>query len=62
MLLEEEEPGKKPKAPKPLDALSVAELEAYIADLEDEILRVKTALKAKQLYAETAAGLFKSGS
>jgi uncharacterized small protein (DUF1192 family) len=60
MLFDEEEPAKKPKKPKPLDDLSVGDLEAYIAALESEIERVKTALKAKQLYAESVAGLFKS--
>jgi len=56
-----------PKKPKThaavgenLSALSVAELEARIADFEREIERVKTELEAKRKHEQAAAALFKS--
>ncbi len=48
----------KPK-PKPLDALSVEELEAYIADLEAEIARARAAIAAKQSHRSSAEALFR---
>jgi uncharacterized small protein (DUF1192 family) len=39
--------------------LGVAELEAYIRDLESEILRVKAVISAKQAHAQAAAAFFK---
>jgi len=55
----------KPK-PKPgaaigenLEAMSVAELEARIADLEREIARVKMELDAKRRHENAASALFK---
>jgi uncharacterized small protein (DUF1192 family) len=56
-----------PKKPKTnaavgdiLATLSVAELEARIADFEREIERVKTELEAKRKHEQAAAALFKS--
>ncbi|HQT47917.1 MAG TPA: DUF1192 domain-containing protein [Acidocella sp.] len=46
--------------PPPLDLLGVAELEAYIGDLEQEILRVKQAIAAKQAHRDAAAAFFKA--
>jgi len=43
-----------------LSALSVAELEARIADFEAEIERVKTELAAKRRHEQAASALFKS--
>jgi uncharacterized small protein (DUF1192 family) len=55
---------KKPKANAAvgdnLATLSVAELEARIADFEREIERVKTELEAKRKHEQAAAALFKS--
>jgi uncharacterized small protein (DUF1192 family) len=57
---EELEPRKKPAALKPLDPLSIAELEAYIGELEGEIARVRAAIAAKQAIRSGAANLFRT--
>ena len=49
---------KKPKK-KDLEPLSIAELEAYIADMEGEILRVREAIAAKRNQRGGAESLFK---
>jgi uncharacterized small protein (DUF1192 family) len=55
----------KPKAPKgitlgeSLESLSVAELDARIVSLEQEIERVRTELAAKKAHEATAAAIFK---
>jgi len=59
MDLEELEPRKPPTALKPLDPLSVAELESYIGELEAEIRRVRAAIAAKQAVRSGADSLFK---
>ncbi|HTJ90747.1 MAG TPA: DUF1192 domain-containing protein [Acidocella sp.] len=53
-------PTKKLLLPPPLDLLGVEELEAYIADLEAEILRVRQAIGAKQAHRNAAAAFFKT--
>lgn len=52
----------KPKAQigEPLDTLSVKELEARIAGLEAEIVRVREELARKKAHEAAAAALFKS--
>ena len=61
MLFEENDaPLKKKPTLKVLDALSIAELTDYIAQLEIEIARVKVAIAAKQSHAEAAASFFKA--
>jgi uncharacterized small protein (DUF1192 family) len=48
------------KAPqKDLDALSVEELNDYVAAMEAEIARVRGKIKAKQSHAAAAAAFFK---
>jgi uncharacterized small protein (DUF1192 family) len=62
MTIPEEElprPTRKLLVPPPLDLLGVAELEAYIADLNGEIFRVKQAIAAKQAHRDAAAAFFK---
>jgi uncharacterized small protein (DUF1192 family) len=55
----------KPKAPagvmigENLTTLSVAELEARIADLEQEIARVRVELHSKRRHEDAASALFK---
>jgi uncharacterized small protein (DUF1192 family) len=55
----------KPKAPKGitlgenLESLSVAELDARIVSLEQEIERVRRELAAKKAHEATAAAIFK---
>jgi len=44
---------------EPLDRLSVAELEARIAALHAEILRVQSALEAKRASMDKAASVFR---
>ncbi len=63
MTFGDEEPPVKPKTllvPPVLDMLGVAELEAYVAALEGEILRVKQAIERKQAHARAAAAFFKT--
>jgi len=50
---------KTPPKKKDLTPLSLAELEAYIADMESEILRVRTAIAAKRKQRGGAESLFK---
>lgn len=56
---EELEPKKKPVTLKPLDPLSIGELEDYIKDLETEIQRARAAIAAKQAVRSGADSLFK---
>ena len=60
MDLEDLEPRKPVSKPKDLEAMGVEELEAYLAELEDEATRVKEKIAAKKAYKEGAASLFKS--
>ncbi len=49
------------KPPKPsLDPLSIRELEAYIEDLEDEILRVRAEIDKKDSHRKSVEGIFKT--
>ncbi len=57
--MEPDEPMKQPAARRNLDPLGVAELEAYIGELESEIARVRAAITAKQRLRGGADGLFK---
>jgi uncharacterized small protein (DUF1192 family) len=52
--------GGKKKAfePKPLEALSIAELEGYIVDLKGEILRTEAMIEAKRHVRAGADSLF----
>jgi len=51
-------PPPKP-APKPLDTLSIAELEAYIGELEGEIARTRQMIAQKRAVRGGADALFK---
>ena len=58
--MDDEFEGLKPAfAPKALQNWNVEDLEAYIARLEAEIIRVKSALDTKSAVADAAKGLFK---
>ncbi len=59
MDMEELEPRRKPAHLKPLDPMSVGELQDYIAELEAEIARVRAAIDAKQAHRAGLDGLFK---
>ena len=53
------EPRRKPAQPKDLSLMGVAELEAYIAELENEIARVRVEITAKLGQRRGAEALFK---
>lgn len=53
------EPRHKPTQPKDLSLLGIAELEAYIAELENEIARVRAEITAKLGQRRGAEALFK---
>jgi len=53
------EPQRKPAQPKDLSLMGVAELEAYIAELENEIARVRVEITAKLGQRRGAEALFK---
>ena len=53
------EPRRKPAQPKDLSLMGVAKLEAYIAELENEIARVRVEITAKLGQRRGAEALFK---
>jgi len=53
------EPKKKSVAPKNLDELSIEALHEYIAELEDEIARVRSSIQAKEAARAGAEAFFK---
>ena len=53
------EPRRKPPQPKDLVLLGIAELEAYIAELETEIARARAEITAKLGQRRGAEALFK---
>jgi uncharacterized small protein (DUF1192 family) len=53
------EPRRKPAQPKDLTLLGIVELEAYIADLETEIARVRVEIGAKLGQRRGAEALFR---
>ncbi len=63
MIFSEDEPLPRPKKlllPPPLDLLGIAELEAYIAELQAEIARVEQTKAAKHAHQAAAAAFFKA--
>lgn len=57
MDLDDLEPRRKPQPVKDLSGWSIGDLEAYIAEMEAEILRAGAVIKAKQAQ-KSAADLF----
>lgn len=53
------EPRKKPPTVKPLDNMGIAELEAYIVELKDEIARAEKEIEKKKIIRDRAAAAFK---
>ena len=60
MDIEDLEPRKKSEKPKDLETMGVEELEAYLAELENEAVRVKAQIQQKKAYLQGADSLFKS--
>lgn len=59
-LTEDEAPRPKTQLTRPLlDALGLAELEAYIAELRDEIARAEQEIACKQGHRTAADSVFK---
>ena len=52
-------PKNMPKKPKPLDTLSVEELEQGIRDMRDEITRYEAEIAKKKAHKEAMSSLFK---
>jgi uncharacterized small protein (DUF1192 family) len=52
------EPPKKKIVPLNLDAMSIAELEAYIVQLTTEIERAKLKIAAKKSHRDAASAVF----
>ena len=59
MDLDDLEPQKKPKELKNLEVMSVDSLNDYIAELEEEIIRVQSAISLKKSAKEGAESFFK---
>jgi uncharacterized small protein (DUF1192 family) len=53
------EPQRTKPAQPVLDSLSIEELEAYIADLEGEIVRVRGEIDKKRSHRESIEAVFK---
>lgn len=53
-------PRNAPKKKKPLDNMSIEELENYIAEMKEEIVRVEQEIKKKKAHKEAMSALFKS--
>lgn len=59
MDIDDLEPRNKPKPKKDLEVLGVEELEEYIAGLEAEIARARTAIEGKTSHRSVADSFFK---
>jgi uncharacterized small protein (DUF1192 family) len=59
MDIDDLEPRKKAPAPKNLEPLGVTELEAYLGQLEAEILRVRAEIEVKRRRRTGAESIFK---
>jgi uncharacterized small protein (DUF1192 family) len=55
----DEDGAKKPPALKPLEPLSIAELETYIETLESEIARARRAIETKRSIRGGAESIFR---
>ncbi len=59
MDIDDLEPRKKPKELKNLEIMSVEALKDYIAELEEEVTRVRTAILLKESARNGAEAFFK---
>lgn len=60
MDIEELEPQKKKPEPRNLEVMGVEDLEAYLAELDSEMARVRAELESKKSYLAGAEAFFKS--
>jgi uncharacterized small protein (DUF1192 family) len=59
MLIDDIEPLNQPKKPKPLDGMSIDELQAYVVALKAEIVRVEQAIAARKAHLDAVSSLFR---
>lgn len=59
MFDDELEPQKKVKTLKDLEPMSLDELQFYIKDMKDEILRAEQEIERKKTHMEAASSIFK---
>jgi uncharacterized small protein (DUF1192 family) len=52
-------PLRQPKAKRDLGPMAIAELEAYVVEMEEEIARARIEIAAKRKHRGGAEGLFK---
>jgi uncharacterized small protein (DUF1192 family) len=57
--LDDLDPRQKKTPPRNLDAMSIEDLEGYVAAMKAEIARVEDKIKAKRGHAAAAASFFK---
>ena len=57
--LDDLDPRHKKTPPKNLDAMSIEELDEYVAAMKAEIARVEDKIRAKRSHAAAAASFFK---
>ena len=60
MLDDDNIPRNMPKKLRPLDKMSVTELDEYIAEMKAEITRVEQEIARKKAHAAAVSSLFKS--
>ena len=60
MDIEDLEPRKQKPKPKDLEPMSIEALKDYIAELEAEIARVRSAIDVKERHRRGVEGIFKS--
>lgn len=60
MFDDETAPRRQPKKPRVLDNMSVDELEDYIREMKEEIIRAEGEIRKKKAHRDAASSLFKS--
>ncbi len=59
MFDDENEPRKKAPAVKNLEPMSIDELQAYIGEMKDEIIRTEQEITRKRAHMDAASSIFK---
>lgn len=60
MFDDDNQPRNAAKKPRPLDDMSIEELEEYIAEMKEEIIRVEQDIAKKKAHKDAVSSLFKS--